>query len=97
MWHSSLRLVVVCIDVFQLLSGRMIPEDLDEKINETKCGGRVPFFVNSTCGTTVLGSFDPLDKIADVCEKYKIWMHVDVSILPYNLMCICSPCQVVLF
>lgn len=25
------------------------------------------------------GAFDPLDRIADVCEKHKIWMHVDVS------------------
>jgi len=57
----------------------MIPEDLDEKIKETKCNGRVPFFVNTTCGTTVLGSFDPIDKIADVCEKYNLWLHVDVS------------------
>ena len=64
-------------------SGHMIPEDLDEKIKGTKCSGRLPFFVNATCGTTVLGSFDPLDKIADVCEKYKIWLHVDVSTLRY--------------
>ncbi len=25
------------------------------------------------------GAFDPLDRIADVCEKHKLWMHVDVS------------------
>lgn len=32
------------------------------------------------------GAFDPLDRIADVCEKHKIWMHVDVSRSPrrYN-------------
>lgn len=30
-------------------------------------------------GTTVLGAFDPLEKIADLCEKYKIWMHVDAA------------------
>jgi len=65
----------------------MIPEDLVKKIKETKCEGRVPFFVNTTCGTTVLGSFDPLDKIADVCEKHKLWLHVDVSILPCPYLC----------
>ena len=59
----------------------MIPDDLEAKIVETKCSGRIPFFVNATSGTTVLGSFDPLDKIADVCDKYKLWMHVDVSVL----------------
>jgi hypothetical protein len=30
-------------------------------------------------GTTVLGAFDPLEKIADLCEKYKMWMHVDAA------------------
>jgi len=35
--------------------------------------------VMATSGTTVLGAFDPLNEIADVCEKYAIWMHVDVS------------------
>jgi len=61
----------------------MIPEDLEEKIKETKRGGHVPFFVNATCGTTVLGSFDPLEEIADICDKHDIWMHVDVRILPH--------------
>lgn len=41
--------------------------------------GAVPFLVSCTCGTTVRGAFDPLDLIADVCEKHKLWMHVDVS------------------
>lgn len=30
-------------------------------------------------GTTVLGAFDPLEKIADLCEKYQLWMHVDAA------------------
>lgn len=27
----------------------------------------------------MLGAFDPLEKIADLCEKYKLWMHVDAA------------------
>lgn len=27
------------------------------------------------------GVFDPLDHIADICDKHKLWMHVDVSAL----------------
>jgi len=65
----------------------MIPEDLEKKIKEAKSEKRIPFFVNTTCGTTVLGSFDPIEKIADVCEKYKLWLHVDVSVLPYRYLC----------
>lgn len=33
----------------------------------------------SLIGTTVLGAFDPLEKIADLCEKYNLWMHVDAA------------------
>ena len=27
----------------------------------------------------MLGAFDPLEKIADLCEKYNLWMHVDAA------------------
>lgn len=41
--------------------------------------GYVPFFVSATAGTTVYGAFDPINEIADICEKYNMWLHVDVS------------------
>lgn len=41
--------------------------------------GAEPFMVNATAGTTVLGAFDPIDEVADICEKYGLWLHVDVS------------------
>ncbi|TDH10531.1 hypothetical protein EPR50_G00076230 [Perca flavescens] len=59
--------------------GRMIPEDLEEKIKLAKSQGAVPLLVSCTAGTTVQGAFDPLDHIADVCEKHKLWMHVDAA------------------
>lgn len=31
-------------------------------------------------GTTVYCSFDPMDKISEVCKKYKLWMHVDACL-----------------
>lgn len=39
--------------------------------------GKVPFFVNATAGTTVLGAFDPFEAIADICQEYGVWLHVD--------------------
>jgi len=57
--------------------GRLIPEKLEEQILEDLQNDKIPTYVNATAGTTVLGAFDPIDKIADITEKYKIWLHVD--------------------
>ncbi|XP_068942429.1 glutamate decarboxylase 2 [Petaurus breviceps papuanus] len=59
--------------------GKMIPADLERRIVEVKQKGFVPFLVSATAGTTVYGAFDPLPAIADICKKYKIWMHVDAA------------------
>ncbi|XP_037639540.1 acidic amino acid decarboxylase GADL1-like isoform X2 [Sebastes umbrosus] len=57
--------------------GKMIPSALEEKIKTVKSEGAVPFMVNATAGTTVLGAFDPIEEISDICEKYNLWLHVD--------------------
>tara|TARA_B110000046_G_scaffold185881_1_gene230109 strand:- start:2900 stop:4303 length:1404 start_codon:yes stop_codon:yes gene_type:complete len=57
--------------------GRMLPEKLEEQILKDIQNDEIPTYVNATAGTTVLGAFDPIDKIADITEKYKIWLHVD--------------------
>uniref|UniRef100_A0A8C5WYG2 Glutamate decarboxylase n=1 Tax=Laticauda laticaudata TaxID=8630 RepID=A0A8C5WYG2_LATLA len=41
--------------------------------------GKIPLYVSTTAGTTVYGAFDPLANIADICEKYNLWLHVDAS------------------
>lgn len=68
------NLVIVKTDPY----GRMIPEELNKSIENVIKEGRQPFFVNSTAGTTVLGAFDDFEKIANVCNKHNVWMHVDV-------------------
>lgn len=57
--------------------GRMISEQLEEAIIDDISKGLLPTYVNATAGTTVLGAFDPIDKIADITEKYNMWLHVD--------------------
>ena len=59
--------------------GCMKPDALDAAIEEAVKAGETPFYVNATAGTTVLGSYDPLEEISDVCKKHKVWMHVDGS------------------
>ncbi|WP_430409782.1 pyridoxal phosphate-dependent decarboxylase family protein [Kordia sp.] len=58
-------------------TGRMVPEKLEATIIEDIDNGYVPTYVNATAGTTVLGAFDPIDKLATITEKYNIWLHVD--------------------
>ncbi|XP_039272903.2 cysteine sulfinic acid decarboxylase-like [Styela clava] len=59
--------------------GKMCPKSLEEQILMLKGEGAVPFFVNATAGTTVLGAYDRFEEIADICKKYQIWMHVDAA------------------
>ncbi|NXX13955.1 GADL1 decarboxylase, partial [Podargus strigoides] len=59
--------------------GKMIPEELEKQVQRARKEGSAPFLVCATAGTTVLGAFDPLDKIADICENHGLWLHVDVS------------------
>ena len=61
------------------LSGKIIPSELEKLIAKSLEEGEVPFIVILTAGTTVLGAFDPIIPVAYICEKYKIWLHVDVS------------------
>ncbi|GAB5399345.1 MAG: pyridoxal-dependent decarboxylase [Aureisphaera sp.] len=57
--------------------GRMKVDALETAIVKDLEAGYVPTLVNATAGTTVLGAFDPIDGIADICKKYGVWLHVD--------------------
>ena len=57
--------------------GRLRPDLLEKAIQEDIAKGYIPTFVNATAGTTVLGAFDPLRPIGEICKKYDIWFHVD--------------------
>mmetsp|Transcript_18208 Transcript_18208/g.50698 ORF Transcript_18208/g.50698 Transcript_18208/m.50698 type:complete len:576 (+) Transcript_18208:39-1766(+) len=57
--------------------GRMIPEALEEAVLHAKSQGFKPFFVGATAGTTVLGAYDPFDKIDTICKRHGLWHHVD--------------------
>ncbi len=60
--------------------GSLIPEELKLKIEQSLAAGKRPFFVAATAGTTVLGAFDPCDRIAAIAHKYNLWFHVDGSL-----------------
>jgi aromatic-L-amino-acid decarboxylase len=60
-------------------SFEMIPEALADAIEEDIEAGYVPICVIPTIGTTSSSSVDPVDAIADVCEKHGVWLHVDTA------------------
>jgi L-2,4-diaminobutyrate decarboxylase len=39
--------------------------------------GRKPIAVVANACSTATGSYDPLEEIAEFCEKYSLWLHVD--------------------
>lgn len=57
----------------------MIPEKLADAIEQDIDAGYVPICVIPTIGTTSTSSVDPVDAIADICEKYGLWLHVDAA------------------
>ena len=52
---------------------------LEKQILKDQEHGFKPFLVVATAGTTDTGAIDPLDKIADIAERYKLWYHVDAA------------------
>jgi aromatic-L-amino-acid decarboxylase len=58
-------------------SFRMRPDALEEAIAEDRRAGLAPFLVVSNAGTTNTGAVDPLDAIADICARERLWHHID--------------------
>ena len=58
---------------------RMRPDLLARAIAEDRTAGFRPLACVATVGTTSTTSIDPVPAIADVCERERIWLHVDGS------------------
>jgi glutamate/tyrosine decarboxylase-like PLP-dependent enzyme len=65
---------------------RMIPTDsrfridlaaLAEAIQQDREAGLMPFLVVGTAGTVNTGAVDDLAGLADLCQREKLWFHVD--------------------
>ncbi|CAO1347709.1 unnamed protein product [Diamesa hyperborea] len=60
-------------------AGKMDMNHLESEILRAKSEGARPFMVSATAGTTVLGAFDPLEQVSDLCKAHNLWMHVDAA------------------
>lgn len=55
----------------------MRPDLLEQMIKDEIAKGNKPFYLNSVAGSTVMGSFDDMHALADICEKYNMWFNID--------------------
>lgn len=56
---------------------RMDAQALQNAIRKDRDEGRTPFLVVGTAGTVNTGAIDDLTCLADLCQREKIWLHVD--------------------
>jgi aromatic-L-amino-acid/L-tryptophan decarboxylase len=57
----------------------MRPELLEAAIEQDLADGKKPLCVVAALGTTGTTAIDPLPKIAQICQKYGIWLHIDAA------------------
>lgn len=57
--------------------GRVEVSHLEGMIEQDIAEGGLPVMVNLTAGTTVLGSFDPIRPVSEICKRHNMWLHVD--------------------
>jgi aromatic-L-amino-acid/L-tryptophan decarboxylase len=55
----------------------MDPDALEEMIRADRARGDHPICVVAQVGSINTGAIDPLDMIADICERNELWFHAD--------------------
>ncbi len=59
--------------------GRMSSAALEQAITQDLAGGRVPFLIVATAGTSNAGMVDPLNDCAELAARHRLWYHVDAA------------------
>jgi aromatic-L-amino-acid decarboxylase len=58
---------------------RLRPDLLEQAVAEDRRDGWLPFCVVATLGTTSSTSVDPVQEIAGICARERLWLHVDAA------------------
>lgn len=58
---------------------RLVPAALERAIAADRAAGHRPLAVVGVLGTTSSTSVDPLAAIAEICEREKLWFHIDAA------------------
>ena len=85
--HSSVDKAVILLGLGQQALAR-IPADGEFRMQAARLAGAMradraagvtPLAVVATVGSTSSTSVDPVDEIADICERERVWLHVDAA------------------
>jgi len=66
---------------------RVQPGAIEQAIRGDLSRGFKPFLVVGNAGTTNSGAIDPLPALADLCERYHLWFHVDGAYGAFFRLC----------
>jgi aromatic-L-amino-acid decarboxylase len=85
--HSSIEKAAIALGIGQKnvrkipvdAEFRMRPDALAQAIEADIQQGKRPFCIVATVGTTSSTSVDPVAAIADIAEKYALWLHIDAA------------------
>ena len=61
---------------------------LKDAVARDRAAGLLPWAVVANAGATNTGSVDPLDELADLCGRERLWLHVDAA---YGWAAVLSP------
>lgn len=65
----------------------MLPDALAAQIKKDIDNGFIPCFVNANVGSTSSNAIDPVEAIGNICQKHKIWLHVDAAMSGSAAIC----------
>ena len=57
----------------------LLPDALEQAILQDRAAGRTPCIVVAAIGTTGSTAIDPLRRIAEICRRHDLWLHVDAA------------------
>ena len=85
--HSSVDKAVMTLGFGQIALRKIRTDDrlrmdanaLVETVESDRKSGAVPLAVVATVGTTSTAAIDPVPVIAGICEREKMWLHIDAS------------------
>ncbi|MEX2495427.1 MAG: aminotransferase class I/II-fold pyridoxal phosphate-dependent enzyme [Woeseia sp.] len=85
--HSCIERALFLLG-FKAAQLQLIEPDSDYRLSGTalaaaiendRAAGRRPFCVVGNGGTTNTGAIDPLQELADICERENLWFHIDAA------------------